>query len=287
MQSTKLTTAQKDSALAAIPKMVDSLATKGDAWWQFLLTHDFGADQRRVKTPAVLIVTGANDQQADSHQVAEMAMNFAEAGNRDVTGVVIPGLDHLFIRDADGFPGGLHEASERRTWRRWPSERLSTGSSSGSGRAERCDPYLSPRLRSWPACRSRQAALHNRARRLRASCNRHHPLPARRSLAWSLRRGRTNDGSSTNMCRQACATGTCRVSVIAIVDGDSVVFQKAYGVRDVTENSASLLSDIHTRFAIGSTTKAMTVMALGMLVDEGKLAWDDPCDRSPTGLPAV
>ncbi len=105
MHSTKLTTAQKDSALAAIPKMVDSLATKGDAWWQFLLTHDFGADQRRVKTPAVLIVTGANDQQADSHQVAEMAMNFAEAGNRDVTGVVIPGLDHLFIRDADGFPG--------------------------------------------------------------------------------------------------------------------------------------------------------------------------------------
>ncbi len=66
MHSTKLTTAcEADSALAAIPKMVDSLATKGDAWWQFLLTHDFGADQRRVKTPAVLIVTGANDQQAD------------------------------------------------------------------------------------------------------------------------------------------------------------------------------------------------------------------------------
>ncbi len=106
VHSTKLTTAQKDSALAMIPKAVDSLATKGDPWWQFLLTHDFGADQRRVKTPAVLIVTGSNDQQADSHQVGEMAMNFAEAGNRDVTGVVIPGLDHLFIRDADGFPGG-------------------------------------------------------------------------------------------------------------------------------------------------------------------------------------
>ncbi len=60
--------------------------------------------------------------------------------------------------------------------------------------------------------------------------------------------------------------------VIAIVDGDSVVFQKAYGVRDVTTRASV---DIHTRFAIGSTTKAMTVMALGMLVDEGKLAWDD------------
>ncbi|HEV2038820.1 MAG TPA: serine hydrolase, partial [Casimicrobiaceae bacterium] len=31
----------------------------------------------------------------------------------------------------------------------------------------------------------------------------------------------------------------------------------------------------HTRFAIGSTTKAMTTVALAMLVDEGKLRWDD------------
>jgi CubicO group peptidase (beta-lactamase class C family) len=31
----------------------------------------------------------------------------------------------------------------------------------------------------------------------------------------------------------------------------------------------------HTRFAIGSTTKAMTSAALAMLVDEGKLRWDE------------
>lgn len=106
LSSTKLTTAQKDSALAAVPKEIDSLVNKsGDPWWKFLLTHDFGADQRKVKTPSVLIVTGANDQQADSHQVSEMAMNFALAGNRDVTGEIIPGVDHLFVRDADGFPG--------------------------------------------------------------------------------------------------------------------------------------------------------------------------------------
>ncbi len=60
--------------------------------------------------------------------------------------------------------------------------------------------------------------------------------------------------------------------VVAVVEGDSIVLQKAYGVRDVTTRAPV---DIHTRFAIGSTTKAMTVMALGMLVDEGKLAWDD------------
>src|ERR1700722_3666598 len=59
---------------------------------------------------------------------------------------------------------------------------------------------------------------------------------------------------------------------VAVIQGDSVVFQKAYGVRDVTTNAPF---DIHTRSAIGSTTKAMTVVALGMLVDEGKVRWDD------------
>lgn len=104
--NTKLTTAEKDSELARVPATVDSLAEHGGPWWHFLLTHDFGADQRQVKTPSVLIITGSNDQQADAHQVGAMATNFAVAGNRDVTTVVIPGVDHLFVRDADGFPGG-------------------------------------------------------------------------------------------------------------------------------------------------------------------------------------
>ena len=59
---------------------------------------------------------------------------------------------------------------------------------------------------------------------------------------------------------------------VAVVKDDSVVFQKAYGVRDVATHAPF---DIHTRSAIGSTTKAMTAFALGMLVDEGKLSWDD------------
>ncbi len=59
--------------------------------------------------------------------------------------------------------------------------------------------------------------------------------------------------------------------VVAVVTGDSIAFQKAYGVQDITTGKPV---DLHTRFAIGSTTKAMTVMALGMLVDEGKVRWD-------------
>ena len=59
---------------------------------------------------------------------------------------------------------------------------------------------------------------------------------------------------------------------IAVVQGDSVVLAKGYGVLDLTKPAPVTE---HTRFAIGSTTKAMTSAALGMLVDEGKLRWDD------------
>lgn len=59
---------------------------------------------------------------------------------------------------------------------------------------------------------------------------------------------------------------------IAIVKGDSLVFARGYGVRDLRRSDRV---DEHTRFAVGSTTKAMTSAAIGMLVDEGKLRWDD------------
>lgn len=63
---------------------------------------------------------------------------------------------------------------------------------------------------------------------------------------------------------------------IAIVHGDSVVFARGYGV---TELGASEPVDENTLFAIASTTKAMTAAALAMLVDDGKLGWDDPVAR--------
>jgi CubicO group peptidase (beta-lactamase class C family) len=63
---------------------------------------------------------------------------------------------------------------------------------------------------------------------------------------------------------------------IAVVKDGAVVFAKGYGVRDVGSADAV---DTHTLFAIGSTTKAMTAAALGMLVDEKKLKWDDPVSK--------
>lgn len=60
---------------------------------------------------------------------------------------------------------------------------------------------------------------------------------------------------------------------VAVVKNSQVIFTKAYGVR--TYGDATPV-DIHTQFSIGSTTKAMTAVCMGMLVDEGKVRWDDP-----------
>jgi CubicO group peptidase (beta-lactamase class C family) len=68
---------------------------------------------------------------------------------------------------------------------------------------------------------------------------------------------------------------------IAVVKDDSVVFAKGYGVRELGKPDAV---DSGTRFAIGSTTKAMTAVALGMLVDAGKVRWDDPVIRHLPGF---
>ena len=59
---------------------------------------------------------------------------------------------------------------------------------------------------------------------------------------------------------------------IAVVKDGRIVFAKGYGVRELGKPAPV---DTQTLFAIGSTTKAMTAASLGMLVDEGKLRWDD------------
>ena len=59
---------------------------------------------------------------------------------------------------------------------------------------------------------------------------------------------------------------------IAVVKDGRIVFAKGYGVRELGKPAPV---DTQTLFAIGSTTKAMTSASLGMLVDEGKLKWDD------------
>jgi CubicO group peptidase (beta-lactamase class C family) len=60
---------------------------------------------------------------------------------------------------------------------------------------------------------------------------------------------------------------------VALVHGDTITFAKGYGYRTLGRPERV---DEHTLFAIGSTTKAMTAMLMGMLVDSGLVGWDDP-----------
>lgn len=59
---------------------------------------------------------------------------------------------------------------------------------------------------------------------------------------------------------------------IAIVKDDKVVFAKGYGVLDAKKGGKV---DENTLFGIASNSKAYTAAALAILVDEGKLKWDD------------
>jgi len=58
---------------------------------------------------------------------------------------------------------------------------------------------------------------------------------------------------------------------IAVVKNDSIVYAKGFGVKKLGDPAPVTP---RTVFAVGSTSKAFTTAALGMLVDEGRLAWD-------------
>jgi len=69
---------------------------------------------------------------------------------------------------------------------------------------------------------------------------------------------------------------------IAVVKDGKVVFQQGWGL--VKQGEPARINE-HTRFQVASNTKAMTAATLAMLVDEGKLAWDDPVADHPLQLP--
>ncbi|WP_297512295.1 serine hydrolase [uncultured Caulobacter sp.] len=63
---------------------------------------------------------------------------------------------------------------------------------------------------------------------------------------------------------------------VAVVENGKVTLAKGYGVKTLGTQDRC---DENTVFGIASNTKAMTAALIGMLVEEGKLAWDDPVTK--------
>ncbi|MGB1031491.1 MAG: serine hydrolase [Flavobacteriales bacterium] len=63
---------------------------------------------------------------------------------------------------------------------------------------------------------------------------------------------------------------------VAIVRGDEVLLSKGYGLKNINQSDPV---DENTLFAVASNTKAFTATAIGMLVDEGKIDWDDKVQK--------
>jgi CubicO group peptidase (beta-lactamase class C family) len=59
---------------------------------------------------------------------------------------------------------------------------------------------------------------------------------------------------------------------VAVIRAGKIVHIKGYGVRSLYTRQQV---DANTLFGIASNTKAFTAFALGILVDEGKISWDD------------
>ena len=63
---------------------------------------------------------------------------------------------------------------------------------------------------------------------------------------------------------------------LAVVRKDGIVTARGYGVREIGRPERV---DANTLFAVASNTKAVTATALGLLVAEKRLAWDDPVKK--------
>jgi CubicO group peptidase (beta-lactamase class C family) len=74
------------------------------------------------------------------------------------------------------------------------------------------------------------------------------------------------------LARRARETFRVPGLAVSVVVGDEVVLARGYGER---ERGVGPSVDAQTSFAIASNTKAFTATAVGLLVDDGVLGWDD------------
>ncbi|HZG51137.1 MAG TPA: alpha/beta fold hydrolase [Pyrinomonadaceae bacterium] len=107
-QATNMTEERKNELRAEQRRILQTVIEGGDTsqlppqaraylpWFKEFLTFDPLAVMRRVRQP-VLILQGALDRQVTADQAALLERAAREAGNRDVTLRVLPGLNHLLL----------------------------------------------------------------------------------------------------------------------------------------------------------------------------------------------
>lgn len=102
-------------------------------------------------------------------------------------------------------------------------------------------------------------------------------LPGRAAGAWN-RPPSSQDplGGLGRYIDQALRDWRIPGAAVAVVRGDQTAYLGGHGVREIGDPTPV---DPDTLFQVGSTSKAFTTAALGVLVDEGRLRWDDPVLR--------
>jgi CubicO group peptidase (beta-lactamase class C family) len=98
------------------------------------------------------------------------------------------------------------------------------------------------------------------------------------AAAWCLAGAARADppaGFDARVEQVRAAVGVPGISV-AIVEQGKVTLARGYGVRKLGESAPV---DADTIFQLGSVGKAFTTAALAVLVDRGRIAWDDPVTR--------
>jgi CubicO group peptidase (beta-lactamase class C family) len=81
-----------------------------------------------------------------------------------------------------------------------------------------------------------------------------------------------SDAEVDNVVNRALTAFNVPGIAVAIVKDGKVILAKGYGVKSIQTNEKV---DANTLFGIASNSKAFTSAALGILVDEGKIKWDD------------
>lgn len=94
----------RDSVLTAALQTLDSL-TAHNRWVAWFADYDPLQAAAKVAVP-VLILHGATDRQVTADQAEELARAIRAGGNSDVSLVLFPDANHLFLQDPVGDPAG-------------------------------------------------------------------------------------------------------------------------------------------------------------------------------------